>query len=186
MEKAGLLAEFRRLVRRMEKRLAAGERLTYKDATSKKLDAVQDEWVVGYATFRQLVRDGVVCHGPDQGAQSTFVHRSLWLPGLDWTLPDADTAFAELVCRYLATYGPAAPRDLAFWLGTTIANAKRWMAAAGERLAGVVVDGQPACCRTDDLEAVAERPPAPSKWPVKLLHRFDPLLLATKDEGLAR
>ena len=196
MEKSGLLTEFRRLVKRMEQRLAAGERLTYKDAASRKLKAVppdvlglqgltevQDGWVVSYAAFRQLVRDGVVCHGPDQGGESTFVHRHLWLPDLDWAVPDEETAFVDLACRYLATYGPAAPRDLAYWFGTTVTNARRWVAAAGERIANVVVEGQPAVCRTDDLGAVAEKPPAPSKWPVKLLYRFDPLLLATKDKN---
>jgi len=182
MEKAGLLAEFRRLVRRMEQRLAAGERLTYTDATSRKLDVAPDQWVVGYATFRQLVQDGVVCHGPDQGGRSTFVHRDLWLPDLDWTVPDDGAAVAELACRYLATYGPAAPRDLAFWCGTTVATAQRWLAAAGPRIAEIIVDGQPALCRTDDLAAVATKPPAPSTWPVKLLHRFDPLLLASRDK----
>ena len=75
-----------------------------------------------------------------------------------------------------------APRDLASWFDTTVTNAKRWVAAAGERIAQVVVDGQPALCRTDDLGVVAEKPPPPSKWPVKLLYRFDPLLLASKDK----
>lgn len=196
LETSGLIAEFRRLVKRTQRRLAAGERLAYKDASSKKLNAVppdvlglqglseaQHGRMVSYATFRQLVRDGVACHGPDRGGESTFVHRHYWLPDLDWTLPDDETAFVELACRYLGTYGPAAPSDLAYWFGTTITNAKQWVAAAGERLATVVVDGQPALCRTDDLDAVVEKPPAPSKWPVRLLYRFDPLLLATKDKS---
>ena len=29
---------------------------------------------------------------------------------------------------------------------------------------------------------IAARPPAPSKWPIKLLGRFDPLVLGTKDK----
>ena len=195
LEGPDLRTEFRRLVRHAERRLAAGERLTYKDASSKQLKAMSREvlglqgvteaqagWVVSYAIFRRLVRDGVVCHGPDQAGQSTFVHRELWLPDLDWVLPDRETAFVELACRYLSTYGPALPRDLGYWFGTTATEAKRWLAAGGERIATVVVDGQPALCCADDLGALAEQPPAPSAWPVKLLHRFDPLLLATKDK----
>ena len=180
--KAALLTEFRRLVKRVERRVAAGERLTYRDARSKKLERILDTWAVGYATFRQLVRAGVVCHGPDDGVESTFVHRRLWLPDLPWTLPDADAAYVELTGRYFGTYGPATPGDLAFWCGTTVTNAKRRIAAAGGRIAEVTVDGHPAHCRTEDLEVVAEKPPPAGQWPVKLLHRFDPLLLGTKDK----
>ena len=181
--KAALLPEFRRLVRRVERRLAAGERLTYRDARSKKLERILDTWAVGNAAFRQLVRAGVACHGPDDGVESTFVHRRWWLPDLPWTLPDADAAHVALTCRYLGTYGPATPRDLAFWCGTTVTNANRWIAAAGGRIADVTVDGRPAHCRIEDLKAVAEKPPPAGQWPVKLLHRFDPLLLATKDKN---
>ena len=184
LAKAALLPEFRRLVKRVERRLAAGERLTYRDASSKKLEGTLDEWGgVGYATFRQLVRAGVVCHGPDDGVESTFVHRRSWLPDLPWTVPDPSAAYVELTCRYLGTYGPATPRDLAFWCGATITNAEHWIAAAGGRIADVTVDGQPAHCRTEDLEVVAEKPPPAGQWPVKLLHRFDPLLLGTKDKS---
>ena len=182
LQKDGVLADFRRLVRRMAKRLAAGERLTYKDVTSKKIEAAPQPWVVGYLVLRQLVREGIACHGPDRGGGSTFVHRSRWLPALDWTLPDDDTAGRELACRYLAGYGPAAPRDLAFWFGATVANARRWVKLAGDRIVDIDVDGQPLLCLADDLDAVATRPPAASRWPVKLLHRFDPLLLGTKDK----
>ena len=34
-----------------------------------------------------------------------------------------------------------------------------------------------------DLEALGEKPPARSEWPIKLLYRFDPLLLGIKDKS---
>ncbi|MCH7702127.1 MAG: winged helix DNA-binding domain-containing protein [Planctomycetes bacterium] len=37
------------------------------------------------------------------------------------------------------------------------------------------------CCRAD-LEELATKPPPVGQWPVRLLYRFDPLLLATKDK----
>ncbi|MEE2778225.1 MAG: crosslink repair DNA glycosylase YcaQ family protein [Acidobacteriota bacterium] len=37
-------------------------------------------------------------------------------------------------------------------------------------------------CRTADLDDLCEKPP-PSRWPVKLLPRFDALVLATKDKS---
>ena len=190
----GLRDDFQRLVGQLENRLAAGEQLTYKDARStdpyKKLEAGQKKWadpratpaqagwVLSYAAFMHLVQAGLACHGPDQGAESTFVHREHWLPNLDWSLPDDDTAFADLAVRYLAAYGPATPGDLAAWVGTTVTNAKRWLAASGERVIDVDVDGNAALSRADDADALAETPPAPSKWPVRLLYRFDPYVLA--------
>ncbi len=183
LEQAGLFGEFRRLVRRTAQRLAEGEQLTYKHIKSKKLEQGQDRWVVSYVVFMQLVREGVACHGPDRGAESGFVHRERWLPDLDWSPPSPEEVFPELARRYLAAYGPAEARDLAFWCGTTVTNAKRWIEAAGERCCTVVVDGRPHWCCRADLEDLAAAPPSASRWPVRLLHRFDPLLLATKDKS---
>ncbi len=193
LQKVGLWDSFQRLVSQLEKRVSAGEPLTYKDARScedfEKLVAHRNKWtdieatprgagwVLSYAAFLRLVLAGVVCHGPDQGAESTFVHRESWLPDLQWSLPDEDKAFAELACRYLATYGPSPPRDLASWFGTTVTNAKRWVEAAGERIIDVEVDGKAALMRVDDAEDLAATAPAPAKWPIRLLHRFDPYVL---------
>jgi hypothetical protein len=35
-----------------------------------------------------------------------------------------------------------------------------------------------------DVPELSVAPPAAGRWPVKLLHRFDPLLLATRDKSL--
>ena len=147
---AGLWDAFQRVIDHLEKRLAAGEHLTYKDVGSsddhqKLIDGLDKwadltttnsgaGWLLSHAVFFQLVRAGIICHGPDQGAESTFVHRQRWLPDLQWTLPDDSDAFAELACRYLATYGPATSQNLASWFGITAAEARQWLAAAGERL----------------------------------------------------
>ena len=183
LQDAGLLADFRRLVARTRKRLAADVPLTHKDIKSKRLEEGQDRWAVSYLVFGQLVRDGVACHGPDRGSQSTFVHRQRWLPGLEWSPPSPTVAFPELACRYLAAYGPAEPHDLAFWCGTTLTNARRWIEAAGERLTAIACGKQELWCRAEDLGEIASQPPPTSRWPVRLLHRFDPLLLATRDKS---
>ncbi len=189
---AGALSEFRRLVKHTATRLARGKPLTYKDIKSTELGqfikraqatAKQAQWVAAYLVFLQLVRQGVACHGPDQGNESSFVHRGSWLPDLAWSPPDSQAACAELARRYLSAYGPAKAQDLAHWYGTSVTNAKRWIESAGRRCCTVVVDGQTLwCCRTD-LKTMAVKPPPPSRWPVRLLYRFDPLLLATKDKS---
>jgi hypothetical protein len=80
---------------------------------------------------------------------------------------DADEAFATLVHRYLAGYGPAKEADLARWSGLPLGALRRGLAAI-EPLE-----------RAGDLLALpgaldAEVPPAPD---VRLLAAFDTLLL---------
>jgi len=183
LKKAGLLSDFLRVARRAEKRLEQGEQLTYKDIKSRKLERAQDKWVLSYAVFMLLVREGVVCHGPDRGNESTFVHRKHWLPRLDWSPPDPERAQAELARRYLSAYGPAEARDLAFWYGTTVTSAKRWIEAAKEHCAGITVGDRGYWCCREDLDEMMTKPPPAGSWPVRLLYRFDPLVLATKDKS---
>ena len=183
LEQVGLYADFRRLVQRTAKRLADGQELTYKDIRSKKLQEGQDKWVIAYAVFMELVRQGVACQAFERDNQSVFIHREHWLPRLAWSPPTKDEALPQLAERYLAAYGPAEARDLAFWYGGTVAQANSWLASAGERCQEIQVDGKSYWCRHDDLDELASRAPAASRWPVRLLYRFDPLLLATKDKS---
>jgi hypothetical protein len=183
LEKVGLAAEFQRLQRRILRRLEKGEQLTHKDVQSPKLESQQDQWRVSYAIFIALVRKGVVCHGKEEGAASRFVHREHWTPQLSWEPPLEKDALAELTRRYLAGYGPATAHDLAFWYGTTLTRAKDWLQALGEECIAVEVDGVAHWCLAGDLAALRKKAPPMSRWPTRLLFRFDPLLLATRDKA---
>ena len=186
---AGLGGDFDRLVDRIAQRLAKGESLTYAHVQAiapKALVEVNeriDDWVLAYSVFMRLVRAGVVCHGPEVGSKSSFVHRSSWVPDLDWSPPSEASATTDLARRYLAAYGPADAADLGFWYGTSATKAKAWIADAREDLAEVEVSGRSLYCRAEDVDTLLENPPTPSRWPVRLLYRFDPLLLATKDKA---
>lgn len=191
MEKAGVLGEFRKVVRRTAKQLEAGKALTYNDIQSKRLREgmkigqmtdSQAQRSTAYIIFMQLVREGVACHGAESGGESVFVHRKYWLPNLEWAPLDPQDALVELACRYLTAYGPAEPRDLAHWYGTTVTNATRWINSAGDRCCHVTVGDRTLWCCRADLEELAIKPPPASQWPVRLLYRFDPLVLATKDK----
>ena len=57
---------------------------------------------------------GKLCHGPPRGAKVTFVRTDQWI---GWRDIDPQQALAEACRRFLATYGPAGPRELAGWLG---------------------------------------------------------------------
>ena len=116
IDETGLSADLARLTTSTRRRLEQGERLTYRLISAPKLEAVFPErlrWHPAYAALLELVRQGVVCHGREEGSESGFVHREHWLPNLDWSPPMSEDALPELAVRYLAAYGPAEPSDLA-------------------------------------------------------------------------
>jgi hypothetical protein len=98
-----------------------GERLTY---------------IVMSAELRALI-----CSGPMRGAQHTYVVLDERVPpGL---LYEEDAALAELAFRFFAGHGPASLSDFTRWSKLTVADARTGIAAAGDRLDEMEVDGQP-------------------------------------------
>ena len=89
----------------------------------------------------------------------------------------------ELTRRYLRAYGPATVRDLMYWRGALVGNARRCIAEMGDEVVEVSVSGQPMLALRADLDALNEKPPARREWPVRMLYRFDPLLLGIKDRS---
>jgi hypothetical protein len=56
---------------------------------------------------------GLLCFGPKQGSQVTFVLLDQWIGPLEEV--DPEHALRVLCRRYLQSYGPATPRDFAEW-----------------------------------------------------------------------
>lgn len=133
--------------------------------------------------FAVLVRRGLACHAEPRDGEARMAHRERWLPALAWAPPAPEAANLALARRYLAAFGPATLQDLAYWRGRGVAEARRWVAALGAEVAQVSVGGRPMLALRDALPDPAAAPPAPDGWPVRLLGRFDPLLLAPKDKG---
>jgi uncharacterized protein YcaQ len=133
--------------------------------------------------FADLVRRGVACHAGQAGNEGLFAHREYWLPGLNWSPPPVDEANIELTRRYLCGYGPATVQDLIYWRGAKAGGARRWIAALSDEIVEVDVDGQAMLALRADLDALHERPPARRAWPVRMLYRFDPLMLGIKDKS---
>lgn len=131
--------------------------------------------------FADLVRLGYACHAERVGGEGHFAHRECWLPDLAWNPPDPEAANIEIARRYFRTYGPATAADLAHWRGGAVGLARAWMAVLEGELAPVLVAGTEMFARVDDLDAMATLaalPHAADGLPVRLLYRFDPLLLA--------
>lgn len=117
---------------------------------------------------------GDLCFGRSVGRNVTFVRCDQWLGG--WSEVDPDQALRQVLCRYLAAYGPASHEDLARWLGVKPAVGRRLL----ERLAA---EGLAARVDVEGYRAWA--PAEAGSWPslpdppvVRLLPSFDPYVVA--------
>jgi hypothetical protein len=128
--------------------------------------------IVGY-----LAQQGVLCYGPRQGRQPTFVLLDEWVPP---SLPrPRDVALADLAARYFASHGPATLHDFAWWSGLLLPDARAGIDAAGATLVKETVAGRarwsarssPARSRTEPVAA--------------LLPPWDEYVVAYKDRAAA-
>lgn len=136
--------------------------------------------------FAELVRMGEACHARWDGGEARYAHRTHWLPGTEWQPPAPEDAHLELARRYFRVYGPADAADLAYWRGNPAGDARRWVESLGDALTAVEAE-TPGGVRKNwilsaDLPVLNEAPPAREAWPVRMLGRFDPLLLAHREK----
>lgn len=143
--------------------------------------ALSDELLSSWGgIFADLVRLGLACHAGQLNGEGLFAAREHWLPELAWEPPPADEANVALARRYFWAYGPATAQDFAYWRGAAVGDARRWLSVLAPELTEIVVEGQPLLALQEDLELLAA--PAPERWPVLMLGRFDPLLLGLKQK----
>ncbi|MFG3683429.1 winged helix DNA-binding domain-containing protein [Micromonospora chalcea] len=158
--------------------LAGGGRLTRAEclaalrAAGLDTDGQRGYHLLWYASHR-----GVTCIAPHVGTEQTFVLLDEWVPGQH--SPERDEALAMLAHRYVRGHGPVTRHELARWSGLTVTNATRAVTLAGDLLAPVEVDGEPAVVDAALLDA----PRAPVD-DVHTLPGFDEYLLGFKDRSL--
>ena len=133
--------------------------------------------------FAQLVSDGTMCHDKPSGGEGRFAHREHWLPEMVWEPPTRDDANVELARRFLHTFGPATVKDYAYWRGITAKRASEGFGALEDEMSKVESGAMELSILRKDLDILMESPPPKIQWPVKLLYRFDPLLLGHKDKS---
>jgi hypothetical protein len=93
----------------------------------------------GIHVLWRLAHDGLICFGPREGKQQTFVLLEEWLPRAR-DLP-REEALPELARRYFTGHGPATLRDFAWWSGLTLTEARLATDMAGKLLEREVVEG---------------------------------------------
>lgn len=146
--------------------------------------ALQDHHFSAWGgVFADLVRRGYACHAGRVGNEGHFAHRERWLPDLVWDPPSAEEANLTVMRRFFAAYGPATLQDFAYWRAVAVANAREWLTALRAELVEVEVAGQRQWALAEDLPLLQETPPPAAAWPVRLLYRFDPYLLAHKEKS---
>lgn len=106
-----------------------------------------------------------------------------WLPTLSFQ-PASDPA-VEVARRYFNAYAPATERDFRYWLGTKagVTKAAIEKLIKFEELTEVSVAGQTRLVPTNRLQELQQPAPSQEEWPIKLLYRFDPMMLSHQDKS---
>jgi len=159
--------------------LAGGRRLTRAQC----LDVLAEAGIAvdgqrGYHLLRFASQRGVTCMAPNRGTEQTFVLLDEWVRCSN--RPSRDEALATIATRYVRSHGPVPHSDLAGWAGLTSADTATAVAAAGDDLTTVEVDGEPMLVTLDALD---EAPP-PLPTTVLALPGFDEYLLGYKNRTL--
>jgi Winged helix DNA-binding domain len=128
--------------------------------------------------------EGIICLGPDRGAEPTYVLLSDWVDQehRGHTLTEA-AAHAELTRRYLNAYGPATPEDQSTWSGLPLSKTREAWQHIADDLMEIEAGGSPAWMlktRAGWLDELAT-----SRAIVRLLPRFDIYLLGYQNRDLS-
>jgi hypothetical protein len=89
--------------------------------------------ILGY-----LSMTGLICLGPLDGRQPTFVLLDEWAP----SPRKPGDPMAELATRYFTSHGPATARDFGWWSGLKLSDAREAIGLAGPALAAEELDGE--------------------------------------------
>ena len=111
---------------------------------------------------------GRLCFAPNSGQNVRFTQPGSWLGR--WSPVDPGAARVEVTRRFLGAHGPATREDLARWWAESPAAAGRMLAALGEQVAPVDVEGRTAWALA---EHVAELEDATASRGARLLPGFD-------------
>ncbi len=123
-----------------EKSLRDGRELTrgaiYKVLEGAGISTAQSR---GLHILGRLAQDGLICFGPRQGKQLTFVLLDEWVPAAKEM--DREAALAELAGRYFTSHGPGTLYDFVWWSGLTAADARSAIDAAKSYLVQECING---------------------------------------------
>ncbi|MGA2741957.1 MAG: winged helix DNA-binding domain-containing protein [Bryobacteraceae bacterium] len=139
---------------------------------------------IGESSWGTILRPaafaGRLCFGPSVGQRVRFTRPDTWLAASGCPVGpvvDPVAATAAVTRRFLEAHGPATYHDLARWWGgsSSVATARQWIAALGEEVTPVDLDGAQAWMLTSHVRELRELPPSRL---VRLLPGFDQYVVA--------
>jgi Winged helix DNA-binding domain len=130
----------------------------------------------GYHILWYVSQSGLICLGPMQNKQQTFVLLDEWAPSSRDL--SREESLAELARRYFASHGPATVHDFAWWAGLTVTEARSGLEEAMSELISEKIDGKEYWTTSDAPTDIAY-----DMSGVELLPAFDEYLLGYKDRA---
>jgi hypothetical protein len=94
----------------------------------------------GIHIIGRLAQEGLMCFGPRDGKQPTFVLLEEWVPAAKMLA--REEALAELARRYVTSHGPVTLKDFVWWSGLTTADARAGMDLAQAHVVQEKIAGQ--------------------------------------------
>jgi hypothetical protein len=128
----------------------------------------------GYHILWYVSQSGLICLGPMQAKQQTFVLLDEWVSSSRDL--SREESLAELARRYFASHGPATVHDFAWWAGLTVTEARSGLEAEMPELISETIDGKEYWMTSDAPGHIAY-----DKTGVDLLPAFDEYLIGYKD-----
>ena len=159
--------------------LRGGRRLTRAEALAVLAEAgTTVEGQAGYHALNYAAHLGVICLGPNIGAQQTFVLLDEWAP--EHRTLDPNEALVELAWRYFRSHGPTTDSDFAGWSGLTLTAARAGIRANEGRLVPARAGGHTVWMSLDTATRIDTGLPT---QPTRALPGFDEFVLGYKDRS---
>lgn len=133
----------------------------------------------GYHILWHTAYNGLICFGPRNGKQQTFVLLDEWVKHSREL--SFDESLAELAKLYFTAHGPATVQDFAWWSGMTLTDARAGLEAASGSLLCEVFAGTEYWLSHTGAEKAHDS--GASGGGVHLLAGFDEYILGYKDRS---
>ena len=131
-----------------------------------------------------LAAEGRIMRGRPKGtwvsSQYEWAPADTWIPG-GLVRPAAADARAELVRRWLASFGPGTEADVKWWTGWTLGNVRAALAAVAA-VPVLLEEGSTGYLLPDDVDPAAGTGSDPGPW-VALLPSLDPTSMGWTERG---
>ncbi|MBI3965538.1 MAG: AlkZ family DNA glycosylase [Chloroflexi bacterium] len=125
-------------------------------------------------TLKPAAYQGLLCFGPNEGRNVTFVQPRQWVG--DWREWSSAAAIAEILRRFLDAYGPANREDFGRWFGLEPRPTRELFERHAAELVPVDVEGYRAWLTRDGAQQLTTAAVADL---VRLVPGFDPYVVAS-------